>query len=851
MPAADAAWDVNLPSSFDLRRPGRDGLGRAIIALAATLYVFFAIITIAELVSRRDQALEQAARRAASQNYLLAEHLRSIVASIDASLRQLAAFSQQVGGAQADASVWSPVLASLIVSLPGVSSLSVTSADGIVRHSTVAAAVGRSQADSDLDAILRRSPGAGLVTGAPMRASTSQRIVIPLGYRLDTPQGDFAGTVIATLDPDRLRDIYRVVDTGALGFIVIVHPNGTVILRHPADTRQLPEQLTGGALLDGLKGTRGSGVIMGRLTPQGRERITAFRMLGNLKLLVATSLTRADTLRGLYIDGLVRAALLVALGLAVFLGGRSLVHQAAARARSEQAVALRERQLMDAQRIADMASLRFAGPAFAAPVSERARSFFGWDEARTSVTVDDLAQCLVDVDAEAFRREIAACRTPNDRFELDLRFGSPLNPARLVRVEGSWEPGEPGIGDGVMAVFQEATQARRTEVRLRHIERLEAVGRLTGGVAHDFNNMMTVILGSVDQLLEEDKVDPRAWRQAVEEIERAATRAADLTQQLLAFARRQPLHPQRVDINDLVRTSGGMLGRVLGRHVELRLALSPDQCRAMVDPGQVETALVNLCVNARDAMPSGGVVTITSAVVEIDAAYVRDNLDAVAGRYVLLSVADTGAGIAADQLPFVFEPFFSTKDVGDGTGLGLAMVHGFVNQSGGHVRIESEVGRGTVVYLYLPEMSETPAVSAVAPELALPRGAGETILLVEDEDLVREAVARQLVDLGYDVIAVGDSSAALAALASRPQISLMLTDAILASGLNGRELAERALSVRPDVPVVYMSGYSENVIVRHGRLEPTVRVLLKPFRKQELGDMIRRALDEPLTIPGQ
>lgn len=832
-------------------RPRRDRLGRAIIALAATLYFAFAATTVVEFLSRRDQAIEQARRRAESQNYLLAEHLRSTVGSIDAALKQLAAFSRRVGGPEADPAVWWPVLASMTASLPGVSSLSVTSADGTIRHSTVREAIGRSRVDRYLDRTLRDSPGAGLVADAPLRSVVSNRMVIPLGYRLETPEGVFAGTLVAALDPDRLRDIYQSLDIGRRGIIAIIHPNGTILLRQPADSAQLPEHLTGGPLLEAMA-RDGNGVIMGPLLAGRRERITAFRVLSNPKVLIATSLATADVTGGLHVDGLARVAGLAVMGLAVFFGGRGLAREAASRARSEQAIALRERQLMDAQRIADMASLRFAGPTMTAPVSERARDFFGWPETRSIVSPDEIAALIADIDAEAFRRAIHACKVPGDRFELDLRFGDPLNPARLVRVEGSWEAGEAAMPDGVMVVFRDVTHGRRAEMRLRHVERLEAVGRLTGGVAHDFNNMLTVILGSVDQLLQEDDADPVIRRQALEEIERAAVRAADLTQQLLAFARRQPLHPQRVDINALVRTASGMLVRVLSRQVELRFELSTDRCVALVDAGQVETALVNLCVNARDAMPAGGMLTIGSAVVDIDAAYVQDQPDAVAGRYVLLSVGDTGKGISADQLPFVFEPFFSTKDVGQGTGLGLAMVYGFVKQSGGHVRIESEVGRGTTVRLYLPEMSELPDAAPVGTgsEAALLRGAGETILLVEDEDLVRQSVMRQLIDLGYDVIAMSDGAAALTVLAMRPQISLLLTDVILANGLNGREIAERALAMRPDVPVVYMSGYSESVIAREARLEPTVRVLLKPFRKQELGDMVRRALDEPLTIPG-
>ncbi|MCW5747009.1 MAG: response regulator [Alphaproteobacteria bacterium] len=827
-----------------LWRPRGDWLGRAIIALAAALYLVFATTAVLELFVRRHDAIDEATRRAEGLNYLLLEHLRSTVVSIDGALKQLAAHSRRVGGPEAGKEQWSPILSSVLASLSGVGSLSVVSADGVVRYATSPGLAGLSHADDRLIESLRDGRGTSLVAGAPRRSHVSGHLVLPLGLRLETEQGVFAGAVVATLDPELLRAIYQAVEVGPNGAILIADSGGTVLLRHPPDSAAVPAQLTEGALAEAMTHGGFSGVVKGPLAKGGSERLTVYRMLNQPRLLVGVSLSAADVSDEFNRDALVRVVALALMGLAVFYGGRALAREAGSRARSERAIAQRERHLMEAQRIADMASLRFSGPDLGAAVSDRARAFFAWPAARATVTADAIADLVVDIDAEAFRREIDTCREAHRGFALDLRTGDVQNPARLLHVEGSWEEAGPDAPEGVLVVFHDVTRERRAESRLRHAERLEAVGRLTGGVAHDFNNMLTVILGNVDRL--SDNTDAQVTREAVDEIGRAAERAAELTQQLLAFARRQPLRPQRIDINELVRAAAGMLGRVLGRQVELQLELSDAPCRTLIDAGQVETALVNLCANARDAMPSGGRLTIASSLVDLDAAYVRDQPDAVAGRHVMLSVSDTGVGIPAEQLPFVFEPFFSTKEVGQGTGLGLAMVYGFVKQSGGHVRIQSEPGKGTTIRLYLPEAVDSSLAAAESgkPGSEPSRGAGEAILLVEDEEMVRESLTRQLTDLGYEVVVTADGAAALAALAAQPRIALLLTDVILSSGLNGREIAERAGALRPDLPIVFMSGHEESVMAREGRLEPLLRVLSKPFRKQELADIVRRALDE-------
>jgi PAS domain S-box-containing protein len=379
------------------------------------------------------------------------------------------------------------------------------------------------------------------------------------------------------------------------------------------------------------------------------------------------------------------------------------------------------------------------------------------------------------------------------------------------------------------------------EEQLRQAQRLEAVGQLTGGVAHDFNNLLTVILGSAETMIAELPADHQL-RIVAEMTRTAAERGADLTNGLLAFARRQALAPKVTDVNRLVANMDGLLRRTFDDDIEIELVRGGGLWSALVDPAQLEASLLNLALNARDAMPNGGRLTIETANVHLDDRYAAMHDEVEAGQYVLVAVADTGAGMAPDVVDRAFEPFFTTKEVGKGSGLGLSMVYGFTKQSGGHVKVYSELGFGTVVKLYLPRAREReqPEVERHG-DTELDRGA-ERILLVEDDDLVREHVERQLQSMGYRVTAVRDGASALDVMRHDPNFDLLFTDVVMPGGMNGRQLAEAVHEIRPDLPVLFTSGYTENAIVHHGRLDPGVHLIQKPYRRQELAAKLRRLL---------
>ena len=391
------------------------------------------------------------------------------------------------------------------------------------------------------------------------------------------------------------------------------------------------------------------------------------------------------------------------------------------------------------------------------------------------------------------------------------------------------------------AMVKRFQEIEANEAQVRQAQKMEAVGQLTGGVAHDFNNILTVITGTIEILGEAVKDRPHLV-QITDMISAAAARGADLTRHLLAFARRQPLQPRNTDVNALVIDAARLLRPTLGEQIEIESMLAHDSAPALIDPSQLSTAILNLALNARDAMPNGGKLTLETRNVVLDENYPGMTSELKPGNYVMIAVSDTGEGIPGSLLDKVFEPFFTTKEVGKGSGLGLSMVYGFVKQSNGHIKIYSEESHGTTVKLYLPAAAGV--ADALAAEAGIPGGehGDESILIVEDDALVREYVVTQISRFGYHTMAAGNAAEALAIIDGPERFDLLFTDVIMPGGLNGRQLATEALKRRPELKVLYTSGYTENAIVHHGRLDAGVLLLPKPYLSSDLARMIRTAL---------
>jgi PAS domain S-box-containing protein len=394
---------------------------------------------------------------------------------------------------------------------------------------------------------------------------------------------------------------------------------------------------------------------------------------------------------------------------------------------------------------------------------------------------------------------------------------------------------------GASNIARDLTEKLAAEAQFRQAQKMDAIGQLTGGVAHDFNNILTVITGTID-ILADAVADRPDLVPIAKLIDDAADRGAQLTKHLLAFARKQPLQPRDIEVNSLIVETAKLLRPTIGGQIEVSPKLAADVWPAMVDPSQLSTAILNLALNARDAMPDGGKLVIETRNVHLDEGYASMHNDLTVGDYVMVAVSDTGTGISAENIEKVFDPFFTTKEVGKGTGLGLSMVFGFVKQSGGHIKIYSEVGHGTSVKIYLPR-SIGPGQSAEGTTpLAQVAGGNETVLIVEDDALVRKYVIAQIASLGYSTLEAANAGDALKIIDDDVPIDLLFTDIIMPGSMNGRQLADEALRRRPSLKVLFTSGYTENAIVHHGRLDAGVLLLPKPYRKSDLAKMIRVAL---------
>ena len=463
----------------------------------------------------------------------------------------------------------------------------------------------------------------------------------------------------------------------------------------------------------------------------------------------------------------------------------------------------------------------------------------------TGYSRDELLQLTVSDTYPAQDRDAAALRI------VDVAGGRAAVTERpLLRKDGAIlvvESNARRLPDGrLLGAVRDITERKRLEEQLRQAQKMEAVGRLAGGVAHDFNNVLTAIFGYAD-LLNEELPEGHQARQDLDEIRKAAQRASSLTRQLLAFSRQQVLQPMVLSLNDLVEDIQNMLVRLIGEDVQLRLGLSPSAGNVRADAGQIQQVLMNLVVNARDAMPTGGKLLVETANTELTEQYAEAHQPVAPGAYVMLAVSDTGSGMDAETKARIFEPFFTTKEKGRGTGLGLSTVYGIVKQSGGYVWVYSEPGRGTTFKIYLPRVDE-PAEPLAPPQREARTLTGtEIILLAEDDEMLRPLSKGLLERLGYRVLEAENAIRALAlADAHAGPIHLLVADVVMPGG-SGRELARRLANSRPDTRVLYVSGYTDDAIVHHGMLEPGLNFLQKPFTPAALARKVRDVLDAPLT----
>jgi PAS domain S-box-containing protein len=424
-------------------------------------------------------------------------------------------------------------------------------------------------------------------------------------------------------------------------------------------------------------------------------------------------------------------------------------------------------------------------------------------------------------------REVIGLRKDGTTFPMDLSVGEAKQDGESIFV----------------GIIHDLTGRKETEEQLRQAQKMEMVGQLSGGIAHDFNNLLTVIIGNAEHL--GDQLKPRQdLRQLADDICQAGERGAELTQRLLAFSRRQLLQPREIDCHELLSSIRKLLRRALRENIEIHVAVDSEATIAFADRAQLESAVLNLALNAQDAMPTGGKLTLSSGVTSLDDRYQSRHPGIEPGEYATVSVSDNGEGMSAEVAEHAFEPFYTTKEVGKGSGLGLSMVYGFAKQSKGHASIYSEPGLGTTVRIYLPQVAKNTQGGSSqdrTEEIEIPRG-HETILIAEDDPFVRSSVISRVESLGYTVVAAVNGSDALLRLRTNPHIDLLFTDIVMPGGMSGWELADVARQIRPGLPVIFSSGYALEALIEQGRAPAQSIILTKPYRKIELAHRIREAL---------
>ena len=445
-------------------------------------------------------------------------------------------------------------------------------------------------------------------------------------------------------------------------------------------------------------------------------------------------------------------------------------------------------------------------------------------------------------DLERYVKTMTEAAETKEPFELEYRVRSSKGEYLMMHEQGHLVLDEDGNVSKMVGFITDVSERRMLEQQLRQAQKMEAVGRLAGGVAHDFNNLLTVITGYCE-LLTTTGPEGNSWRQNTEQIRTAANRAAGITQQLLAFSRRQVLSPRIIELNTVILNLDSMLRRLIGEDIEVLTVPAHDLGTVKADPGQIEQVVLNLALNARDAMPNGGTLTLETSNADLDDAYAREHQSVVAGRYVLLAVSDTGVGMSPETQAHIFEPFYTTKEVGKGTGLGLSTVYGIVKQSGGNIWVYSEPGRGTTFKIYLPRVDQPAEKLAAAKDPQKIQQGAETVLLVEDDSQLRQLAVTILSHCGYKVLAADNADEALTLCkVKHGDIALLVTDVVM-PGMNGRQLAAQVERIFPQIKVLYISGYTSNAIVHHGVLDPGLWFLAKPFSPSALAAKVREVLD--------
>ena len=812
-------------------------IARRAVWLAVAYVVVTAGLLAALLLQLRSEAIVAAKRELSAFAQLTAGHTFEVALGIEESLK-LAEITLSVaaGTGAADEESIRAMLRDVAANTRALKDILVLDARGrIVYQASGKEEVGLDRSDRPYFTQFQRNPALKFELGIPVRRraqSGREEWFIPATHAWRKSDGTFAGVIVGMMDP-QIFDRAWTFDAEIAGLsIALTDADGTLIMRRPFAAEMMGRTPTDSETKQQLGLRRDADTMQARSPLDGSEQLLAYRKVAaypNLLTFVAQPMdvVLAGWQRIVWIVSSVWCLASLALGAL----GMWLARERKVRGALEG----RYHALFDSIPypviVSDQETLSVLA------FNSAAVQQYGWPTVGAYLP-EDFA--VLAAKRQEFTK--AAATVIRDQRHRN-KDGKPIDVEMAVRlIDHNGRPAALTVAVDVSDRLQAERARQSAEDQLRQSQKMDVLGQLTGGIAHDFNNILMVIIDNVEALQEREAADPEAAKH-LNRIGDSAQRAEELTRQMLAFSRKQPLRPRPTNVNDLVAETGKLLRRTLGEQIEIDSVLIDDLWTVEVDRSQLESALVNLCVNARDAMPKGGRLLIETQNVTLGEDDAGRAAGVVPGAYVLIAVTDTGRGILAKDLDKVFEPFFTTKDGGKSSGLGLSMVYGFMKQSNGHIAVTSEIDQGTSFKLYLPRYDGAPDEAAVRRNVAAVGGT-ERVLVVEDDPQVRASVVRQLQSLGYVVSQAVDGSAGLASFESAsPPYQLLLTDVVMPGPLNGKALADEVARRWPATRIVFMSGYTDNALVHRGQIDPDVRLLSKPFLKIDLAQMIRRALD--------
>ncbi len=828
---------VLLPAAVQLRTPPRRGTasiaGRAIWLAVAYVVVTGGLLA-ALLAQLRSEEIVGSQRELGAFAQLTAGHTFEVAAGLEEALKVTeVTLSVATDSGTADEESIGIMLRDVAANARGLKDILVLDTRGkVVYQATGRNDIGRDWSDRPYFTQFQQTPALKFSLGAPFKRGAGEWF-IPVAHAWRKSNGDFAGVIVGFMDR-QLFDRAWTLDSEIAGLsIALISADGTLIMRRPFDERMPGQVLVDKETLAQLSG-RDAATLQIRSPFDSEIRLAAFRRVAGYPQLVTFIAQPMEVvLAGWWqVVWIVGSSWLVA---SLVLGalGAWLAREMKARGALENRYHALFNSIPYPVVVSDDDSRRIVA------FNDATVQQYGWEMGPNAILPEDFS--VLAARRGEFSPDVATVISGQRHRNRD---GATIDVELAVRrIDYNGRPALLTVAVDVSDRLR-AEKARRTaEEQLRHSQKLDVLGQLTGGIAHDFNNILMVIVASAEALAEKDGLDADT-RKSLDRISDSAQRAEELTRQMLAFSRKQPLRARPTNINDLVAETGKLLRRTLGGQIEIESILADDVWNVDIDRAQLETSLVNLCLNARDAMPEGGRVLIETQNVSIDGAQAALLPGMSPGTFVQITVSDTGRGILAADLDRIFEPFFTTKPSGKGSGLGLSMVYGFIKQSHGHITVTSEVDHGTTFRLLLPRFAG-PVGEATARSSTPPVGGTERILVVEDNPQVRASVVRQVQSLGYNVTEADDGAAGLAACEAAPRpYDLMLTDVVMPGAMNGKALADAVAARWPATSIVFMSGYTDNVLGNAGENDGNVRLLNKPFRKSDLAQMLRQTLDE-------